>query len=141
MVAKGWADEGVAFCAEASAPVDPTLPQPTGKMIGGTWTVSYTYNGSQNKDLLTFTKLVSDPASTLSPNYAEGTNQYGLPVKARYNTQTGKLEIRSTFIIPATDYYAVSFSNDNTLNGCYEFLSTNVSTPSGACAIVSGTRK
>lgn len=141
MVAKGWADEGVAFCAEASAPVDPTLPQPTGKMIGGTWTVSYTYNGSQNKDLLTFTKLVSDPASTLSPNYAEGTNQYGLPVKARYNTQTGKLEIRSTFIIPATDYYAVSFSNDNTLNGCYEFLSTNVSTSLGACAIVSGTRK
>lgn len=141
MIAKGWAAEGVAFCAEASATVNPSLPPPTGKMVGGTWTFSYTHNGSQNSDLLTFTKLVSDPTSTVSPDYAEGTNQYGLPVKARYNTQTGKLEIRSTFIIPATDYYAVSFSNDHTLAGCYEFLPTNVSAPPGACTAVVGSRK
>ena len=141
MVSQGWTAEGVAFCAEATATVDPSLPQPTGKMVGGTWTLSYTYNGSLNSDLLTFTKVVSTPTSTLSPDYAEGTNQYGLPVKARYNTQTGKMEIRSTFIIPATDYYTVSFSNDNALAGCYEFLPTNVIVPPGTCTTVIGTRK
>jgi hypothetical protein len=141
MANKGWSNEGVAFCAEAFASVDSSLPQPAGKMVGGTWTFSYTYNGSQNSDVLTFAKVVSDPTSTLSPYYAEGTNQYGLPVKARHNTQTGKMEISSTFIIPAMDYYSVSFSNDNALAGCYEFLPTNVTTPSGVCYTLIGTRK
>jgi len=141
MASKGWSFEGVSFCAEAAAAVDPSLPQPTGKMVGGTWTFSYAQNGSQNTDVLTFTKVVSDPASTLSPDTAEGTNQYGLPVKARYNTQTGKMEILSTFVMPATDYYSVSFDNDNALSGCYEFLPTNVTTPSGTCIAASGRRK
>ena len=141
MASKGWSLEGAAFCAETAAAVDPGLPQPTGKMVGGTWTFSYAQNGSQNTDVLTFTKVVSDPASTLSPDTAEGTNQYGLPVKARYNTQTGKMSILSTFIMPATDYYSVSFDSDNSLSGCYEFLPTNVTTPSGTCIAASGRRK
>jgi Repeat of unknown function (DUF5648) len=141
MASKGWALEGAAFCAEAAAAVDPSLPQPAGKMVGGTWTFSYAQNGSQSTDVLTFTKVVSNPASTLSPDTAEGTNQYGLPVKAQYNTQTGKMAILSTFIMPATDYYSVSFDSDNALSGCYEFLPTNVTTPSGTCIAASGRRK
>lgn len=145
MMTKGWTAEGVAFCVEGaggSAPVDPALAQRmTGKMVGGTWSLSYTYSNTQNVDLLAFTTVVSDPSSTVSPYYAQGTNQYGLPVTARYNTQTAQMEVRSSFVIPATDYYSLLFNNDNAVAGCYYFLPTNVSAPSGNCTSVTGTRK
>lgn len=145
MATKGWTAEGVAFCAEAngsSVPTDPALAQRmTNKMAGGTWTLSYTYGGTLNADVLAFTTVVSDPASTVSPYYAQGTNQYGLTATARYNLQTGQMEIRSSFVIPATDFFSLQFNTDNAVAGCYYFVPTNAAGPSGSCASVTGTRK
>lgn len=145
MTTKGWTAEGVAFCAEASGsnpPADPALAQRmTSKMSGGTWTLSYTYGGTLNVDVLAFTTVVSDPASTASPYYAQGSNQYGLPATARYNLQTGQMEVRSSFVIPATDFYSLQFNTDNAVAGCYYFMPTNAASPSGNCASVTGTRK
>ena len=143
MIAKGWAAEGVAFCAESSSssPIDPGLAQQTAKMVGGTWTFSYTLNGSQNSDVLSFKTVVGDPLSVGSPYYAQGTNQYGLPATARYNTQTAQMEIRSSFLLPATDYYSMPFNGGSVMAGCYYFLPTNEFTPSGSCTKVVGTRR
>ena len=135
MVSQGWAAEGVAFCTDGSGSTAPLSPS---KMLGGTWTFSYLYHGSQNSDALTFTSIAIDSSAS---DTAQGKNQYGLPATARYNPQTAKMEIYSSFVIPATDYYALSFNGNNTMVGCYYFLPTNVLTPSGACTTVLGTRR
>lgn len=149
MIAQGWIPEGlgaegVVFCAEGAGatPTDPMLAdQNTRQMVGGTWTFSYVYNGTQSNDVLSFTTVVSDPSSVNSPYYAQGTNQYGLTATARYNLQTGLIEVRSPFAIPATDYFTVNFTSSNNLSGCYYFLPTLSSTPTGSCTSVTGIRR
>ncbi len=148
MLAQGWVQEGVgaegvAFCGEGSsvnAVTDPLIAsQNTQKMLSGTWDFSYTSNGSFQHDTFSFTSVVSDPASKNSPYYAVGSNQYGLPATARFNMQTGKMEVRSRFAIPATDYF--TFSSENVVSGCYYFLPTNFTAPSSACIPFKGVRQ
>lgn len=149
MIAQGWVPEGygtdgVIFCADGAGaePVDTQLAEPlTRKMIGGTWTFSYLHNGSLFNDVISFTTLVSDPSSVNSPYYAQGTNQYGQTTTARYNVTTGVVEVRSPFVIPATDYFTLSYTGDNSANGCYFFLPTPASQPSAECTSVIGIRR
>lgn len=148
MIGQGWIPEGAgtdgaAFCSEktgGSGTSDPALAlQNAQKMLSGTWDFSYTNNGSFQNDAFSFTKVVSDPASADASPYAQGTNQYGLPVTARYNAQTAKMEIRSSFAIPATDYF--TFTGGDVVGGCYYFLPTNTTTPTKPCIVFSGIRR
>jgi hypothetical protein len=139
MINQGWVPEGVAFCAESTSGTnnDPALAsQNTSKMLNGTWSFSYTSNGSFQRDTLTFTTMANDSTSTVSPYYATGTNQYNQPVTARYNLQTGLMEVRSRFAMPATDYF--TFTGDNIVSGCYYFLPTNTNTPANSCVSFTG---
>ena len=142
-VAEGAGSDGVGFCAEGSSGNSVTDPlmasQNTNKMLGGAWGFSYTSNGSFQRDVFSFTSVANDPASPTSPYYALGSNQYGLPVTARFNMQTGKMEVRSRFAIPATDYF--TFAAENTTSGCYHFLPTNASTPTSVCIPFNGSRQ
>lgn len=145
MIAQGWIPEGsgvdgVAFCSEKVGTTDPALAlQNAQKMLSGTWTFSYTNNGSFQSDAFSFTKISTDPTAQDSSPYAQGTNQYGLPVTARFNSQTGKMEIRSSFAIPATDFF--TFASGDTVNGCYYFLPTNSVTTSKSCTAFNGVRR
>jgi hypothetical protein len=119
----------------ASAPVE-TNQQKTTRLIGGTWTYTYTL-GIVFNDHFTYTSLLAPNAN--GDYFAQGTDAFGTVIVGGYqhaiNLWTA-LNRHSTF----DEFYTFTFGDNNHVSGCYYFIQPSGSSNLGNCYPLVGVR-
>ena len=87
------------------------------KLVGGTWTLTYTIGTLTFTDMESFTSVRSTPDSSEN-YYADGTDQYGDPVVGTYYSQFSYWDILDPSII-LDKFFTFTFVDDNNISGCY----------------------
>ena len=120
----------------ASAPVE-TNQSKTARLIGGTWTYTYTLGSTTFNDRFTYTTMLSPNAN--GDYFAGGTDAFGSPVVGGYQHSVNlwtALNRHSAF----DEFYTFGFGDNNHVSGCYYFVSPSGSTNIGSCHPLVGVR-
>jgi hypothetical protein len=121
-----------------SAPAVETSRQKTERLLGGTWTFTYSIGSTSftaRYQLTSVQPLTSSPGDFL----AIGTDEFGDPVGGGYITSSNLWGLLDQSII-LDRFFTFNFSDLNHVSGCYYQLTPPGSTNLGTCYPMSGVR-
>jgi hypothetical protein len=117
--------------------VDPNLAK-TQQLVGGTW--SYTYRIiSTFTDRYVFTSLVSSTPDSSGNYFVSGTGEFGNLAVGGYNVTSRFWAVLAKGSI-IDEFYTFTFSDNNTVSGCYYQINPPGSTNLSNCYSLVGTR-
>lgn len=110
----------------------------TNALLGGTWTIVYTYGPITYNDKSTFTAIQAGTSAT-TPWIATGFNKYGNAIAGGWGTNTNELMVMSP-LTNGWDVYVFDYTGANTISGCYYFDYGQSNPFSAPCTPLSGFR-
>lgn len=120
------------------APSEPQNKTYSARMIGGTWTFSYTISTTTFQNFYTFTSVDSSPNA--EGNYfVNGVDQYNNVVISSYSGQNSIWAAYDPGTI-IDRFFTFTFSDDNHVSGCYYQVDPPGSTNTSKCYPMIGVR-